>query len=189
MNKLNQLYHLDMKLIVNNQSGVGVIAKLLFTKTVHHYLILAGDENQDIDELLGYASADMMIYAQSIGLNTWYIGGMYNKKVKQYVNNKKVIGIIAIGYGETQGVPHKTKTIEEVSKYDGDVPKWFKKGVEGALLAPTAFNKQDFFITGRKNEVWITVSPSRFRKVNMGILKYHFELMAERENFIWKRIE
>lgn len=184
--KLNHQFHLDMKLMVNHKDGLGVMGKVFFSKTVKNYLILAGDKREELDELLGYASADWMIYAQSIGLNTWYIGGLFHQRVRQYVGNKKVIGVIAIGYGRTQGTPHSSKTKEEVSTYEGDMPEWFIKGIEGALLAPTAYNKQDFFITGRKNEVSIEVSPTRFGKVNKGLVKYHFEFTAEKENFVWK---
>ncbi|MCD8236660.1 MAG: hypothetical protein LUD00_08400 [Prevotellaceae bacterium] len=48
---------------------------------------------------------------------------------------------IAIGYGETQGISHKVKTVERVSKAANIVPLWFRKGTEAVLLAPTAVNK------------------------------------------------
>lgn len=59
---------------------------------------------------------------------------------------EKLCIVIAIGYGKTQGVPHKSKTPLEVADMSGDVPEWFKKGVEAALLAPTAVNQQKFFL-------------------------------------------
>ncbi len=42
------------------------------------------------------------------------------------------------------------------------VHEWFKNGVEAALLAPTALNKQAFTIKGVGNEVSITYGPGTF---------------------------
>lgn len=46
--------------------------------------------------------------------------------------------MIALGYGETQGVGHKIKSIEEVCNACDITPSWFKRGVEVALLAPSS---------------------------------------------------
>lgn len=90
----------------------------------------------------------------------------------------KVIGIIAIGYGATQGVPHKSKRPAEVSSYAGEAPDWFSEGVRAALLAPTAYNRQDFMITGEGSTVTIETKPGAFAKTDKGIVRYHFELGA-----------
>ena len=60
------------------------------------------------------------------------------------VDGEKIACYIAIGYGETQGVGHKIKAVEQVSNASDTTPSWFKKGVEAALLAPTAVNHQKF---------------------------------------------
>ena len=39
---------------------------------------------------------------------------------------------------------HKSKSMEEVIQLDGPAPEWFQRGVEVALLAPTAMNQQKF---------------------------------------------
>ena len=41
------------------------------------------------------------------------------------------------GYGETQGVPHKSKSIAELGQAD-QKNEWFEKGMEAVSLAPTA---------------------------------------------------
>ena len=140
----NKTYNLNMKLMINNSKGVSSIMKLIMAKGVNNFIILAGDVSGNLDERLGYSGADIMLYAQTLGLNTWWVGGTFNRSVSSYVDNKKVTGIIAIGFGQTQGVPHKSKSVEEVSKYNGStIPEWFVNGTESALLAPTALNKQD----------------------------------------------
>ena len=183
----NKKFNLSMKLMVNNNKGVSSIMKLIMAKGVNNFIILAGDNSENLDERLGYSGADIMLYAQTLGLNTWWVGGTFNRSVSKYVDNKKVTGIIAIGYGETQGVPHKSKIIEDVSKYNGTViPSWFISGVDGALLAPTALNKQNFMIIGDGNKVKIECDNGIFTGSNVGLVKYHFELGAGIENFKWE---
>lgn len=183
----NKKFNLSMKLMVNNNKGVSSIMKLIMAKGVNNFIILAGDNSANLDERLGYSGADIMLFAQTLGLNTWWVGGTFNRSVSKYVDNKKVTGIIAIGYGETQGVPHKSKIIEDVSKYNGTViPSWFINGVDGALLAPTALNKQNFMIIGDGNKVKIECDNGIFTGSNVGLVKYHFELGAGKENFKWE---
>ena len=182
----NDKYNLSIKLMLNNDKAVNSIIKLLLAKGVKNYIILAGNESDDLAELLGYSSADIMLYAQTLGLNTWYVGGTFNRGVSKYVPNKKVIGIVAIGYGVNNGEPHKSKTIEEVSCYDGNMPNWFKEGIEASLLAPTALNKQDYKIIGKGNNVKIEIDNGIFTGANKGLIKYHFELGAGKENFEWE---
>ena len=183
---LNKKFSVSMKLMINDNHAVGGIIKLLLAKGVRNYIILAGNEEENLDKKLGYTGADIMLYAQTLGLNTWWVGGTFNRGVAKFVNNKKVIGIIAIGYGQTQGVPHKSKTKNEVSNYDGDEPVWFKKGVEASLLAPTALNKQDFMIKGHGNKVKLINDNGIFTGANYGLIAYHFELGAGKENFEWE---
>ncbi len=182
----NKTYNLNMKLMINNSKGVSSIMKLIMARGVNNFIILAGDVSGNLDERLGYSGADIMLYAQTLGLNTWWVGGTFNRSVRRYVDNKKVTGIIAIGYGQTQGVPHKSKNVEDVSKYEGTIiPSWFISGVDGALLAPTALNKQDFMLIGNGNRVKIECSNGIFTGSNVGLIKYHFELGAGKGNFEW----
>jgi len=182
----NKNYNLNMKLMINNSKGVSSIMKLIMARGVNNFIILAGDVSGNLDERLGYSGADIMLYAQTLGLNTWWVGGTFNRSVSRYVDNKKVTGIIAIGYGQTQGVPHKSKNVEDVSKYEGTIiPPWFISGVDGALLAPTALNKQDFMLIGNGNRVKIECSNGIFTGSNVGLIKYHFELGAGKGNFEW----
>lgn len=181
----NQKFDLSIQLLLNHADAVNSVIKLLRTKGVSNYFILAGNNSDDLAEKLGYASADLMLYAQTLGLNTWYVGGTYNRNVLKYVPDKKVIGIVALGYGRNNGVPHKSKTIKDVAKYDGEAPEWFQKGVEASLLAPTALNKQDYRIVGKGDKVRILIDNGAFTGANKGLIKYHFELGAGKENFDW----
>lgn len=182
----NKKYDLAIRLMVDDTNAFNAAVKLVLAKGVRNYFILAGRDVPDLDERLGYSSADLMLYAQTLGLNTWWVGGTFNrKKVSVMVPDVKVIGVVAVGYGAVQGISHKTKTSEEVSSYKGEMPDWFRSGVDAALLAPTALAKQAFFIRGEGRTVSITCENGIFSGADRGLVKYHFELGAGRENFEW----
>lgn len=183
----NQSHNLSLSLVTGNADGLGTLAKIL-GKGVKNYIVLAGPDSADLDEKLGYCGADMILYAQTLGLNTWWIGGMYNAKGAQKnmnSGNVRINGVLAIGYGQTQGVPHKSKTAAEISSYKGIAPQWFIDGVDALLLAPTALNKQAFTVRGDGNKVYLTCDSGHFAGIDLGIGKYHFEVGAGKDNFEW----
>lgn len=175
----NERLGLAISLRVGDESALPGALKLFFAKGVRNYFVLAGSDRPGLDEDLGYASADLMLFAQALGLNTWWIGGTFSRKnVEQAVPGKKVIGIVVVGFGATPGTAYKSKTAAEVSSYEGPEPQWFADGVQAALLAPTALNKQCFRIAGAGNKVSITENGGAFSGADIGIVKYHFELGA-----------
>ena len=94
--------------------------------------------------------------------------------------------MISLGYGKTQGAERKSKRPENVSNVTPDSPEWFKRGVEAALLAPTAINQQKFKIMVSGNKV--TAKAGKIGpclKIDLGIVKCHFELATGKENFEW----
>ncbi|MBQ5742212.1 MAG: nitroreductase [Bacteroidaceae bacterium] len=186
--KNNQIHGLSLKLVTGNSDGIGGMAKMLLTKSVHSYIVLAGKDRADLDEKLGYCGADLCLYAQTLGLNTWWVGGIFNGKgAMKHLETKdvRINGVIAIGYGQTQGVPHKSKTAAEISQYNGTAPQWFLDGVEALLCAPTALNKQPYMVKGDGDRVSITAGEGHFAGIDLGIGKYHFEVGAGKENFEW----
>lgn len=59
----------------------------------------------------------------------------------------------------------------------GTHPDWFNRGVEMALLAPTAMNQQRFEIRlGEDGKEVIKDKVGPYTKVDLGIVKYHFEV-------------
>lgn len=185
----NELYDLTFKLVTNNADGLSSLARLMSNNSVQNYIILAGKDNSDLDKKIGYCGADLILYAQSLGLNTWWCGGMFNgKNALKHLDNKavRVNGVIAIGYGKTQGVPHKSKTADQVSHFKGDAPGWFKSGIKALLLAPSALNRQLYIVNGEGNKVSLKVKNGTFSQVDLGIGKYFFELGAGKSNFEWE---
>ncbi len=185
----NEKYGLRMRLVTDSKDAFGPIWKLLLAGSVRNYIVLAGKDAPGMDEKLGYCGIDVALFAQTLGLNTWWIGGTYSRKrVEKIIGelpDERIMGIIAVGYGANQGKPHKSKRAEEISRYKGDAPEWFIKGVEAVLLAPTALNKQAFSICGEGKNVYIACKNGVFSGVDLGIAKYHFEVGAGKDNFRW----
>lgn len=185
----NGKFNLAVKLVTGNSEGIMAAAKLLLGQGVNNYFILAGEDTPGLDEKLGYCGADLILYAQTLGLNTWWIGGMVSKKGAEKnlgENNLRISSVIAVGYGKTQGTRHKAKQPEQISSYTGKAPAWFKAGVDAVLHAPTALNRQAFTITGSGNKVSISYAKGSFSGIDLGIGKYHFETGAGKENFEWE---
>ena len=76
----NERFGLAISLKVGDESALPGALKLFFAKGVRNYFVLAGSDRPGLDEDLGYASADLMLFAQTLGLNTWWIGGTFSRK-------------------------------------------------------------------------------------------------------------
>lgn len=85
--------------------------------------------------------------------------------------------------GEAVGIPHKSKAVSQVSESDSKMPDWFINGVKSALLAPTAMNQQKFKFTLKDDRVIAKAGIGFYTKIDLGIVKYHFEIGAGKENF------
>lgn len=184
----NRERDLAMSLVTENAEAFGPVLRLFLAKGVRNYVILAGRDRPGLGEAVGYGGADVMLFAQTLGLNTWWVGGTFRRKgVEKNAapEAETILGLIAVGYGADQGVPHKSKKPEEIAAYEGEAPAWFARGVEALLLAPTALNKQPFAVRGEGRRVSITAGGGAFSGVNLGIGKYHFALGAGAEPFDW----
>ena len=186
---------LHIQLIQNEPKAfLGTLAKYGKFRNVKNYLVLAGRKTEDLDERVGYYGEHLVLLAQTLGLNTCWVGLSYSKVPGTYVleEGEKIACYIALGYGETQGVCHKIKTVKQVSNTSDTTPSWFKKGVEAALLAPTAVNQQKFSfeyvgeVDGRHRvRAKRGFSLIGYTQMDLGIARYHFEVGAGKENFEW----
>ena len=192
---LNREGKLHIQLIQNEPKAfLGTMAKYGKFRNVGNYIVMAGQKADDLDERVGYYGEQLVLLAQTLGLNTCWVGLSYSKVSGTYElgEDEKIACYIAIGYGESQGVSHKIKTVEQVSNISDITPLWFKKGIEAALLAPTAVNQQKFsfeYIGMRNNRHQVRAkrgfSVIGYTKMDLGIAKYHFEIGAGEVNFEW----
>jgi nitroreductase len=193
--KLNNEGQLHIQLICNEPKAFkGTMAKYGKFRNANNYIVMAGKKADDLDERIGYYGEHIVLLAQTLGLNTCWVGLSYSKVPGTYVldEGEKIACYIAIGYGETQGSGHKIKTVEQVSNASDITPSWFKKGVEAALLAPTAVNQQKFSfeyvgMSNNRHQVRAKKGFSMigYTQMDLGIAKYHFEVGAGKVNFEW----
>ena len=150
---------------------------------VQNYLALVGRRSNDLGELCGYFGQGIVLRAQQLGLNTCWVGGTFSKRrtTCSVARGEKLVVVVAIGYGISDGVPRKSKDISELSNTHGlAMPQWFKEGMEAAALAPTALNQQHFIFTLSKDQQEVVAQSTGgfFSDVDLGIAEYNFEVAS-----------
>ena len=196
ISEINERAGLHIQLVTGEPKAFSGLMSYGSFSGVTNYLVMAGKKDDDLDEKIGYYGEQLVLLAQTLGLNSCWAGISYSKIPGTYElrDGEKIACYIALGYGETQGAGHKVKTAEEVSNVSDITPSWFRRGVEAAILAPTAVNQQKFrieFIGFRnfskrpKVEAKPLFSMIGYTKVDLGIVKCHFEIGAGKENFEW----
>ncbi|MGN1013878.1 MAG: nitroreductase family protein [Butyricicoccus sp.] len=177
---------LHIQLVTNEPKAFdGFMAHYGKFRGVSNYFALVGKKGADLDEKCGYYGERLVLLAQRLGLNTCWVALTY-KKIKtafQIAPGETLCVVIAVGYGATQGMPHTSKPASSVSNLTPDSPDWFRNGVQAALLAPTAMNQQKFRLIQDGSTVSAVPGRGFYTKVDLGIVKYHFELGAGTEPF------
>ncbi|MBR1593255.1 MAG: nitroreductase [Alloprevotella sp.] len=193
--QLNREGRLHIQLIRDEPRAFqGTLAKYGKFRGVTNYIVMAGQKADDLDERIGYYGEQLVLLAQTLGLNTCWVGLSYSKVPGTYElrEGEKIACYIAVGYGETQGAAHKVKSAEAVSRSAGAAPAWFRRGVEAALLAPTAVNQQKFsfeYLGTKDGRHQVRAAKGfsliGYTQLDLGIAKCHFELGAAGEPFDW----
>ena len=187
---------LHIQLITNEPNAfAGGLAKYGRFSGISNYIAMICKKGDDVN--LGYYGERVVLLAQTLRLNTCWVGLTFRKQPDQYevLPDEKLVCVVSLGYGANQGVPHpQKKGFEAYCRNDRSTkdiyPEWFVNGMKAALLAPTAINQQKFeFILHDGNKV---KAKTRFTMLNgyapidLGIAKCHFEIGAGKENFEWQ---
>ena len=184
----NQESGLHIQLVRNEPKAFdGFMAHYGKFSGVTNYISMIGKKGPDLEEKCGYYGERLVLKAQQMGLNTCWVAMTYSKIKTAFRidDGEKLCIVISIGYGKNQGSAHKVKTADEVVKGDGAQPEWFRAGVEAALFAPTAMNQQKFTFALSGNRVSVKAGIGFYTKIDLGIVKYHFEAGAGTEHFVW----
>lgn len=190
--KCNQESGLQIQLCTNEPEAFsGFLAHYGRFRNVRNYIALVGNKSEEgLETTCGYYGEKIVLKAQQLGLNTCWVAVTYKKgQVKKTVKigrDQEMVIVIALGYGETQGEPRKTKAVEDLCKVSGDMPDWFRRGMEAAQLAPTAINQQKFIFALEGNRVKSLAGFGPNAKIDLGIAKCHFEIGAGPENWEWE---
>lgn len=188
IDKCNQESGLHMQLVLDEpQAFDSLMAHYGHFSGVKNYIAVVGKKGTGTEEACGYYGEKVVLYAQQLGLNTCWVA-MTFKNIKNAYRlraGEKLYIVIAIGYGKTEGTPHISKSAQNVVTGQAPMPDWFRKGVEAALLAPTAMNQQKFRFSLSGSQVSAKPGTGFYSKIDLGIAKYHFEIGAGEEHFTW----
>lgn len=147
-------------------------------ENVKNYIAIVGNKNDQ--EKAGYYGEKIVLKCQELGLNTCWVAMTHGKSKAEIERGQKLLIIISLGYGKTQGVPHKSKSIVELGKADQST-EWFDRGMEAVSLAPTAVNQQKFQLELKNGKVTAKNLGGFYSKIDLGIVKYHFEAVTGHE--------
>ena len=147
---------------------------------VKNYIALVGKKSPKLEEMLGCYGEQIVLKAQELGLNTCWVAMTHGKSKAEIGRGEKELCLISLGYGCTNGVTHKVKSLSEVCNYREGMPEWFLNGMGAALLAPTAMNQQKFYFELLPSgSVKLTNGKGFYTKLDLGIVKYHFEAVSK----------
>lgn len=189
--RLNENFALHIQLILNDDVAFsGLMAHYGSFRNVKNLIAIAGQKSiagceASLDERVGYATADLVLLAQMLGLNTCVVGLTFKKTPTIEVDSdEKLELVIALGNGETQGVQHPMKPVTRIAPDYDKSPDWFKKGIDYVMLAPSALNQfKAKFTVDESGRVMAENRFGFFTKIDLGIFKYFFELGSGKEIF------
>ncbi len=179
---------LHLQLVTNEPEAFsGMMARYGSFHNVRNYLVLAGVPGKGFEERCGYYGEKILLRAVQLGLCGCWAAMTYSKKhcAAWLAPGEKLCCVIALGYGMTEGVSHRSKPLEKLYRTKERAPAWFMRGVQAAQLAPTAMNRQQFMLSLEDGEVRARALPGPYAKIDLGIVKYHFEAAAGREGWRW----
>ncbi len=149
-------------------------------RNANNYIALVGSKSlPDLEERSGYYGQKLVLAAQTMGLNTCWVGGTFGRRKCRAVPDpgEKLVCVISVGYGVNNGTERRSKKMEELCPVPAaEMPAWFKDGVEAAMLAPTALNQQRFSISLKDGKAVITAGKGVMTKIDLGIVKCNFEI-------------
>ncbi len=182
----NEAAGLHLQLICSEPRAFGESRLASYGKFsgVTNYIAVVAPKSKQAEIAAGYWGDDVVPLAQQLGLNSCRVGLTFSKKkmAAEIPDGCKLYALIAIGYGATQGAVHKIKTPDKVADERSLQVPWFARGVEFALLAPTALNQQKFHFSLRGgNIVEATHGWGPYTRLDMGIACRHFEIGAAPE--------
>ncbi len=184
IDKLNKESGLNIQLVTNEPKAFsGTMAHYGKFSGVTSYIAIVGPKGKD--EEVGYFGEKLVLFAQTLELNTCWVALTFSKVKDAYKVGKgeKLYIVISLGYGANMGKPHNSKATEELVSDLENAPEWYEEGVKAALMAPTAVNQQKFVISRDGDNVTIKAKKGPYSKVDLGIVKCHFEIGAGEEHY------
>ena len=162
--------------------GKSFLAHYGHFKNVRNYIAVVAPDTAEGGIAAGRHGEKIVLEAKAMGLDSCWVGLTFKRgKVPvDIVPGMKLHAVIALGYGAETPRTHKSKKPADVSEGYGAGNVAFDRGVDCALLAPTALNRQNFrFVLGSDGTVTATAKRRAYAALDLGIAVFHFELASE----------
>lgn len=173
---LNEKYGVSLRLVTGEPKAFGgFISRAGTFKNVRSYFVVAAPKDKEFEA--GYCGELALLKAAELGINSCWVGMTYSKSAVKADGSDRIFAVIALGYGDNNGVPHKSKPMEMLCSHRAE-PQWFIRGMEGAMLAPTAMNRQKFFFKWDGRTVTAQAGAGIGTVLDLGIAVCHFELAS-----------
>ncbi|NMM99848.1 nitroreductase [Bifidobacterium sp. DSM 109958] len=186
--RLNEAHDLDIQLVHDDGDAFGECPTHYGRfKGVRHCIALIGRDGPELDEKAGYCGERLALEAVSLGLDTgWAVLHESREHAGAWHmdDDERMPAVIAIGYGNRPGRPHRSKPVEELGAVEGGTvdaaPAWFVRGLEAVQLAPSALGKQPvrFTLLADGRTVRAEALEGVQAEICLGVARLHFELGA-----------
>lgn len=125
IHEINKTAKMHIQLVVGEPKAFGgrKAMRCNFTGCVN-YLAIIGKKGKTLKEKAGYYGEQIVLKAQQMGLNTCWVLLTYDRVKNAYHidQGEKLVCVIALGYGTTQGKRHDSKRFFKVVKNRGLFP-------------------------------------------------------------------
>lgn len=157
--------------------GKSLMARYGHFKNVRNYIAVVAPDSAEGGIAAGYYGERIVLKTKAMGLDSCWVGLTF-KRGKVPVDiapGMKLYAVIAFGYGAESPKAHKSRKPAEVSEGYGSGNEAFDRGVDCALLAPSALNRQNFrFMLGSDGEVNASARRRHYAALDLGIAIFHF---------------
>lgn len=207
MNNLDNPYHIPIRFSLLNAKEHGLSSPVI--SGGDYYIGGAVERVPHAEEAFGYAFEALVLYAQSLGLGTTWIGGTMNRtlfeKAMKLGEGEMMPAVTPLGYPAAKmslresmmrkGVKANVRAAFGEVFFDGsfDVPLTAEKAgrlaepLEMVRLGPSAVNKQPWRVLVTEDAVHFYLKQPKaavdammnMQKIDMGIALCHFALTAK----------
>lgn len=180
---------LHMQLVLNEPEAFeGMKSKYGKFENVRNYIAMVGKDTPDLEKRIGYFGELVVLNAVAMGLGTsWASMAFANRQNNVKVgSDEKFLCSVAVGHYANAGTPHESKPMKKLVTVKGDTPVWFKNGIDAVMMAPTFMNQQKFNIYLEGDKVTAKAERAHHSKLDLGIIKRHFEIGAGDGVWEWK---
>lgn len=213
---VNLLGNVNLQLVLNqpkvfeeaNASGH-------LTGAANYIAIVAPKDDEQAKERAGFYAERAVLTATLLGLGTLWVAGSWDKteaaKHCRIAKDETLLLAVVIGYPknhlayqsmtydelcERQRTHRASKTYEQFTATMDDAtrtqaPDWFKAGVEAAMKAPSAMNRQPITFSYNPDDdtaaahIDTSAGDEHYALNDLGIAKLHFQIGAGQGQWAW----